>query len=98
MIAAIALEGLSRVGPDDELIADPEDPVGEEDDPEELPEEDDVSVWLSKVCSQVLLPATEAALKVSEENIWPKTPFPSPSWLSEVQVIRNLPPAISFML
>ena len=38
LIAAIALEGLSRVGPDDELLEELEDPVVVDDEPEELPE------------------------------------------------------------
>ena len=44
VIAAIALEGLSRVGPDDGLLEELEDPVVVEDDPEELPDEEDVPV------------------------------------------------------
>ena len=44
VIAAIALEGLSRVGPDDELLEELEDTVVVDDDPEELPDEEDVPV------------------------------------------------------
>ncbi|MDA9823900.1 hypothetical protein N9C56_15665 [Paracoccaceae bacterium] len=40
VIAAIALEGLSRVGPDDELLEELEDTVVVDDDPEELPDEE----------------------------------------------------------
>ena len=44
VIAAIALAGLSRVGPDDELLEELEDTVVVDDDPEELPDEEDVPV------------------------------------------------------
>ena len=44
LIAAIALEGLSRVGPDDELLEELEDTVVVDDDPEELPDDEDVPV------------------------------------------------------
>ena len=43
-IAAMALEGLSRIGPDDELLEELEDTVVLDDDPEELPDEEDVPV------------------------------------------------------
>jgi hypothetical protein len=44
LIAAIALEGLTRVRPDDELLEELEDTVVLDDDPEELPDEEDVPV------------------------------------------------------
>ena len=44
LIAAIALEGLSRVGPDDGLLEELEDPVVVEDDPEKLPDEGDRNI------------------------------------------------------
>ena len=55
VIAAIALEGLSRVGPDDELLEELEDPVVVGDDPEELPGEEDVPV--SNIWAKIPLPS-----------------------------------------
>ena len=67
VIAAIALEGLSRVGPDDELVEELEEPVDEEDDPVELLDDDEP---LEELLDKVDMPAS---------NIWANTPLLSPS-------------------
>ena len=58
LMAAIAFEGLSRVGPDDEedeLSEELEDSVDEEDELEELPDEDDAPV--SNIWAKIPLPS-----------------------------------------